>query len=48
MNRCSKHISSNVYKIDGGCELNGDYIPRTYDERRFGLINSVRSGDFRR
>lgn len=48
MNRCSRRIPSSVCKIDSGCELNGDYVPKTYDERRFGLIKTVRSGDFRR
>ena len=47
MNRCSKHISSNVYKIDGGCELNGDYVSKTYDDRRFGLSRPKRPSDFR-
>ena len=48
MTRCSRSIPSSVCKLDGGCELNGDYVPRTYDDRRFGLTHSVRSGDFRR
>lgn len=48
MTHCSRSIPSSVCKLDGGCELNGDYVPKTYDERRFGLIKTVRSGDFRR